>query len=809
MDAGIAHIEVYVPRGYVSQAAAEAADGCPGKYTRGLGQRAMAVLDGQEDAQSMALTALSRLLAATGVAPGEIGRLDAATESGPDAMKTLATVLVGLLGGGDVEAATHAGACHGGTLALFAAVAWVQSEAWDGRKAVVVASDAAVYGPGPARATGGAGAVALLVEPRAPLVLEPFRVSRSAHLYDVHRPHAEPFPKICGAASVASYLESLRACAPAFDAGAFAAAVFHTPYARLAEKAWGVVAEAHSGAGLPAFEAAVEPSLALARECGNLWTASLYAALFSSLAQSPPDRGGRILAFSYGSGRACSLFSFRAEGPVGGATPAALAALLAGRVEVSPGAGGAFPFAPPEGAYRLLPGGATGPAALQYWDGAGALPLAPAVDGGRASPPSDFRAGGLAAVAHERWHRAGASLSAAEREALRGLGVRGGLEYGEVRGRCAEAVVGCVSLPVGVAGPLLVDGVPCHVPLATLEGGLVASTRRGCKALTRCGGAVARVLRREMVRAPVFRCEGVAAAAAAHEWLSGAEAAALASRAVAASSRHARFARMAPHLVGRHLHLRLSLSTGDAMGMNMATLAAQEVVRALGAAEGAPPLGELLSLSGNLCADKKAAAVTFLEGRGRSVVVEGRLDPETVAEVLKTSPRALCRLGAAKNLAGSAAAGAQAGGFNAHAANVVAAVYLATGQDAAQVVNGGACLTFLEEEDDGGLYASCTLPALELGCVGGGAHLGGQAACRQLLLGGGAAGGEGGCDRFAAVLASAVLAAELSLLAALCSGDLVSAHLRLNRAKKGAPGAPAPPPGKAQTNGRALLPGEE
>ena len=217
------------------------------------------------------------------------------------------------------------------------------------------------------------------------------------------------------------------------------------------------------------------------------------------------------------------------------------------------------------------------------------------------------------------------------------------------------------------------------------------------------------------------------------------------------------------------------------MGMNMASLAAQEAVGALRAAEGAPPLGELLALSGNFCADKKAAAVTWLEGRGCRVVAEGRLSAEVVASVLKTTPQALCRLHVAKNLVGSAAAGAQAGGFNAQAANVVAAVYLATGQDAAQVVNGGACLTSLEEEAGGGLYASCTLPALELGCVGGGTHLGGQAACRRLLLGDLAKEGTG---RFAEVLGAAVLAAELSLLAALCSGDLVAAHLRLNRAPR-------------------------
>ncbi len=376
----------------------------------------------------------------------------------------------------------------------------------------------------------------------------------------------------------------------------------------------------------------------------------------------------------------------------------------------------------------------------------------------------------------ERSQGAGRGLGREARAALGGVGLRGLLEYGDVRGRCAEAVIGCVALPVGLAGPLPVNGVECHVPLATVEGGLIASTRRGAKALARCGGAVARVLRHEMTRAPVFLCEGVAAAATAREWLLTPAAHAVAARAVEATSRHARLARLAPHVVGRYLHLRISCTTGEAMGMNMATLAAQAVVRLL--AEEGPPLGELLGLSGNLCSDKKAAAVNWLEGRGCSVVAEGRLDRATVGEVLKTTPEALCRLHTAKNLVGSAAAGAPAGGFNAHAANVVAAVYLATGQDAAQVVNGAACLTHLEPTAEG-LHATCSLPSLELGCVGGGTHLTAQAACRQLMLGGEE--GEGGVERLACVLASAVLAAELSLLAALCTGSLVEAHLGLNR----------------------------
>ena len=806
MNVGISHIECYIPRAYIEQEDAEELDDCPGKYTRGLGQKQMGVWDGREDSQSMALTALQKLLLAAKIGPGQIGRLDAATESSSDAMKPLASLLVELLGGGDVETNTHAGACHGGTLALFAAVAWMQSEAWDGRNAIVVAADTAVYGAGAAPPPGGGGGVAMLIAPQAPLVLEPHRVSRAANTYDVFRPHGERYPRVDGKGSLDCYLAGLLVCAESFSLGWFARTVFHAPFCRMTEKAWAALVAAQGGAkaaGLPladadaGYGARVAPSLDLARACGNMWTASLYACLYSVLARSPPAPGERILAYSYGSGCACSAFIFRAAGTVGGASAGGLDALLGGRVRVGCAevrAAEAAP-APPQYPHPLPPD------VYQLWEPGrgrrrygclayGEVLSAKAPGFPRGGPPggSGRLAEGLAAVCAERAQGAGKELGAAPRAALEGVGLRGLLEYGDVRGRCAEAVVGCVALPVGLAGPFPVNGVACHVPLATTEGGLVASTRRGAKALARCGGTVARVVRHETTRAPVFLCEGVAAAAAAREWLLTPAAHAIAARAVEASSRHARLARLAPLVVGRYLHLRISCTTGEAMGMNMVTLAAQEVVRLL--AEEGPPLGEPLGLSGNLCSDKKASAVNWLEGRGCSVVVEGRLDRATAEEVLRATPEALCRLNVAKNLVGSAAAGAQAGGFNAHAANVVAAVYVATGQDAAQVVNGAACLTQLELAD-GGLVATCTLPSLELGSVGGGTHLGAQAACRHLMLGGR---GVGGVERLACVLASAVLAAELSLLAALSSGDLVEAHLKLNRPDPGPPPDGSPPP---------------
>ncbi|MFB6138707.1 MAG: 3-hydroxy-3-methylglutaryl-CoA reductase, partial [Halobacteriaceae archaeon] len=210
--------------------------------------------------------------------------------------------------------------------------------------------------------------------------------------------------------------------------------------------------------------------------------------------------------------------------------------------------------------------------------------------------------------------------------------------------------------------------------------------------------------------------------------------------------------------------------TKDAMGMNMATIAteaAADVVEAETAAE-------LVAVSGNLCADKKPAAINAVEGRGHSVTADVTLPADQVAETLKTTPAAMAEANTRKNLVGSAKAGSL--GFNAQVANVVAAAFLATGQDAAQVVEGANAITTVEDRGDA-LYASVTLSSLEVGTVGGGTGLPAQAAALDVLgvRGGGDPPGAN-ADALAEVVAAGALAGELSLLAALAARHLGSAH---------------------------------
>jgi hydroxymethylglutaryl-CoA reductase (NADPH) len=212
--------------------------------------------------------------------------------------------------------------------------------------------------------------------------------------------------------------------------------------------------------------------------------------------------------------------------------------------------------------------------------------------------------------------------------------------------------------------------------------------------------------------------------------------------------------------------------------MNMVSKGSLAVIETL--QEKFPSL-ELVALSGNMCTDKKAAATNWLHGRGKSVVVEAVIPKEVVRGTLKTTVDALIHTNINKNLIGSAMAGS-IGGFNAHASNIVTAIFLATGQDPAQNVESSNCITLMERTDDNDLWISCTMPSIEVGTVGGGTSLEAQSACLEAIgcKGGGDTPGENS-RKLATVVAAATMAGELSLLAALAANTLVQAHMQHNR----------------------------
>ncbi|XP_048475414.1 3-hydroxy-3-methylglutaryl-CoA reductase a isoform X1 [Rhincodon typus] len=356
-------------------------------------------------------------------------------------------------------------------------------------------------------------------------------------------------------------------------------------------------------------------------------------------------------------------------------------------------------------------------------------------------------------------------------------------DYSLVMGTCCENIIGYMPIPVGVVGPLFLNGKEFQVPMATTEGCLVASTNRGCRAICLGGGARSRVLADGMTRGPVVRLPTACEAAEVKTWLENPEGFQIMKEMFDSTSRYARLQRLQIGLAGRDLYIRFQSKTGDAMGMNMISKGTEKALSRL--QEEFPSL-RVLAVSGNYCTDKKPAAINWIEGRGKSIVCEAVIPAKVVHEVLKTSTHSLVEVNISKNLVGSAMAGSQ-GGYNAHAANIVTAIYIACGQDPAQNIGSSNCITLMESTGPSNedLYISCTMPSIEVGTVGGGTNLPPQQTCLQML---GVQGASRECPgenarQLAEIVCGTVMAGELSLMAALAAGHLVKSHMIHNRSK--------------------------
>ncbi|KAK1306851.1 Hydroxymethylglutaryl-CoA synthase [Acorus calamus] len=364
---GILAMDIYFPPTCVQQDALEDHDGVSkGKYTIGLGQDCMAFCLEVEDVISMSLTVVTSLLEKYGIDPKQIGRLEVGSETVIDKSKSIKTWLMEIFeecGNTDIEGVDSTNACYGGTAALFNCINWVESSSWDGRYGLVVCTDSAVYAEGPARPTGGAAAIAMLVGPNAPIALEgKFRATHMSHVYDFYKPNlASEYPIVDGKLSQTCYLMALDTCYNRFcskfdktegkpftitDADYF---VFHSPYNKLVQKSFArlyyndflrnsstfendvreklepfstlTVDESYQSRDLEKasqqvakrlYDAKVQPSILLPKQVGNMYTASIYAAFASVIHNKHSTLGGqRAVMFSYGSGLASSIFSFK------------------------------------------------------------------------------------------------------------------------------------------------------------------------------------------------------------------------------------------------------------------------------------------------------------------------------------------------------------------------------------------------------------------------------------------------------------------------------------------------------------------
>jgi hydroxymethylglutaryl-CoA reductase (NADPH) len=341
-------------------------------------------------------------------------------------------------------------------------------------------------------------------------------------------------------------------------------------------------------------------------------------------------------------------------------------------------------------------------------------------------------------------------------------------------GGAIENFIGTVKVPVGLAGPLRVNGLHArgdyYVPLATTEAALVASYSRGAQLLTAAGGCTALVVNESISRAPAFVFDSLIDAAQFSAWASGSFAAFAA--AARTTTTHGELVDMRLAVEGNHVHVILEFRTGDAAGQNMATIAADAIARYIEAHT--PVAWRRAYVEGNLSGDKKATVQSLGGVRGKKVSAEVLLPAGLLRERLHTTAEAMLEYWRVSALGGVMSGSI---GVQGHYANGLAGMFIACGQDAACVAEAAVGITRFEPRGDGDLYAAVTLPNLVVGTVGGGTRLPSQQACLEIM----GLAGSGRARAFAEIAAGVALAGELSITGALAAGDFTRAHLQLAR----------------------------
>ncbi len=372
------------------------------------------------------------------------------------------------------------------------------------------------------------------------------------------------------------------------------------------------------------------------------------------------------------------------------------------------------------------------------------------------------------------------------REFLRGLGhTIDALAEGDDQAAAEatiENAIGFLRLPVGVIGPLRINGSAAqgdfHVPMATTEGALLASCNRGAFVISHAGGAATLCLAEVVSRAPCFSFHSLVEAVQFVDWATSRfeELKAIAGE----TTRHGSLTGLRTALIGKEVYLIFDYQTGDAAGQNMVTFATDHVCHYL--VEHSPVRPEHWYVEGNLSGDKKATMQSFLYARGRKVVAEVRVPGDLLHRVLHVAAADMTRYWEISVLGGT-----QSGsiGVQGHYANALAAIFAACGQDIACVSEASVGLTRMEAGEDGSLYASVVLPNLIVGTVGGGTGLATTAECLDMI----GCRGTGGARKLAEICAATVLAGELSIIAAMAANEFAAAHRNYGRTT---PRSPSP-----------------
>ena len=353
----------------------------------------------------------------------------------------------------------------------------------------------------------------------------------------------------------------------------------------------------------------------------------------------------------------------------------------------------------------------------------------------------------------------------------------GGLPTPETLSGNIENLVGFAQVPVGVIGPLRINGTEAHgdffIPMATTEGALVASFHRGAYAISHSGGASVMCLTEAISRAPCFVFNSTLDACVFLEFALK-EAPAFQSL-ISQTSRHCKFMDLRSSLAGRNLFLGFEYQTGDASGQNMVTIATNTICEYL--VEKSPLKPVHWYIEGNMSGDKKATMLAFLSARGKKVTAEVVIPASLLQRFIHVTPLQMVRYGHVAFLGGC-----QSGsiGVQGHYANALAAIFIACGQDAACVSEAAVGLTDMDVTEQGDLYASVTLPNMIVGTVGGGTHLPTARECLAML----GCQGKDCARKFAEICAATVLAGEISIMGALAAGEFASAHAKYGRKRK-------------------------
>lgn len=334
-----------------------------------------------------------------------------------------------------------------------------------------------------------------------------------------------------------------------------------------------------------------------------------------------------------------------------------------------------------------------------------------------------------------------------------------------------ESIIGFSQIPVGVIGPLKINGEHAqgsfYVPMCTTEGALISSYNRGARAVSLSGGANVLVSKDSMQRAPYFVLNDIFQAKEFVEWLS--DNFVQIQKVADSTTGHGKLLGYNTSMQGRIVYVRFSFSTGDAMGMNMITKATQEACKFIG--NHFPLQG--FAIESNMAVDKKPSYINTILGRGKTVIAEVLFEERVISRFLHTTAEKIDKA-YRRQVAGAQMAGVL--GSNGHVANGIAALFLACGQDMANVSE--SCVGYIYTEVAGkDLYVSLQIPSLVIGTVGGGVSLPTQRECLQII----GCYGQGKAHKFAEVVAATIIAGEISLAASIVAGDFVKAHEALGR----------------------------